>query len=164
MAAPLATALKEVDLNASDAAVVAAAAAVETTNDPTACSFCNKPKATKRCSKGPKKHPKCLKKIFCDSVCETQVCITKSGIRGVFFIGFITCLQSHKKKVEAVEAKPKEGTPNQEKEETEDKKNLKTEADRLKAAKAKKARKAANAAKKGNDGSFWWNNAVYASW
>ena len=63
------TALKKVDLNASDAAAVAAAT-TETTSDPTACSLCKKSKATKRCSK---RHAKCLKKIFCDSVCETQV-------------------------------------------------------------------------------------------
>ena len=69
MAASMDTALKKVDLNASDAAAVATAAS-ETTNDPTACSFCKKSKATKRCSK---RHAKCLKKIFCDSVCETQV-------------------------------------------------------------------------------------------
>ena len=69
MADNMDTALKKVDLNASDAVVVAAAAS-ETTNDPTACSFCKKSKATKRCSK---RHAKCLKKIFCDSICETQV-------------------------------------------------------------------------------------------
>ena len=69
MADNMDTALKKVDLNASDAVVVAAATS-ETTNDPTACSFCKKSKATKRCSK---RHAKCLKKIFCDSICETQV-------------------------------------------------------------------------------------------
>ena len=69
------TALKKVDLNAKDAAAVAAAAASETTNsDPTACSFCKKPKVTKRCLK---RHAKCLNKIFCDSVCETQVSLAQ---------------------------------------------------------------------------------------
>merc|ERR1712037_763994 len=31
------------------------------------CSFCKKPNPTKRCSK---RHPKCLKKMFCSETCE----------------------------------------------------------------------------------------------
>merc|ERR1719322_1498879 len=137
MADSVDTALRKVDLNAKDAAAVAAAATSETNkettanSDPTACSFCKKSKATKRCSK---RHAKCLKKIFCDSVCETQ---------------------AHKKKVEAPN---KEDSPPKD-----DEKLEKENGDDEKAAKAKKkkARKAANAGKKSNDGSFWWNNAVY---
>ena len=34
-----------------------------------ACNYCKKPGPTKRCSK---RHPKCLKKIFCDQNCETM--------------------------------------------------------------------------------------------
>ena len=32
------------------------------------CSFCHKPGPSKRCSK---RHPKCLKKMFCNETCET---------------------------------------------------------------------------------------------
>merc|ERR1712209_73798 len=31
------------------------------------CAFCKKPNPTKRCSK---RHPKCLKKMFCNETCE----------------------------------------------------------------------------------------------
>ena len=72
-------------------------------------------------------------------------------------------LQAHKKKIEGT---PKEDTPISGKEDEAgcDKKDAKAEAEKAAKAKKKKARKAANAGKKGNDGSFWWNNAVYASW
>ena len=33
------------------------------------CNFCKKEGPTKRCSK---RHPKCLKKLFCNSSCEEQ--------------------------------------------------------------------------------------------
>merc|ERR1712039_756349 len=107
------TALRKVDLNAKDAAAVAAAAAASdttketTASDPTACSFCKKSKATKRCSK---RHAKCLKKIFCDSVCETQ---------------------AHKKKVEAMikEDTPPKDDEKLEKENGDDKKDAKAEAE-----------------------------------
>merc|ERR1711971_211920 len=33
------------------------------------CAFCKKASPTKRCSK---RHPKCLKKMFCNEACETQ--------------------------------------------------------------------------------------------
>ena len=36
-------------------------------NGKLACAFCKKAEPTKRCSK---RHPKCLKKIFCDEACE----------------------------------------------------------------------------------------------
>ena len=116
-----ATALKEVDLNE------------KANEDSNSCSFCRKPNATKRCAK---RHSKCLKKLFCDKVCET------SG--------------HSKAKKAAQEEKEEEGEP-------EEKKDL-SEAEKVAKAKKKKAKKAALAAKKGQGGEFWWNNSVYASW
>ena len=40
---------------------------VQEENGKPACAFCKKAEPTKRCSK---RHPKCLKKIFCDEACE----------------------------------------------------------------------------------------------
>ena len=39
----------------------------EIENGKPACAFCKKAEPTKRCSK---RHPKCLKKLFCDEACE----------------------------------------------------------------------------------------------
>ena len=50
----------------------------------TGCATCNRSNPTKRCSK---RHAKCLKKLFCDSVCESA---------------------AHKKKTEAVVAENNE--------------------------------------------------------
>merc|ERR1712083_496956 len=49
-------ALKEQDQDENTTAVVT-------------CAFCKKASPTKRCSK---RHPKCLKKMFCNEACETQ--------------------------------------------------------------------------------------------
>ena len=55
-------ALKEVDLNTTETS-----SEVKVKIDQTACAYCSKTGAKKRCAK---RHPKCLKKIFCDEVCE----------------------------------------------------------------------------------------------
>merc|ERR1712112_18697 len=41
----------------------------ENTTAEVTCAFCKKASPTKRCSK---RHPKCLKKMFCNEACETQ--------------------------------------------------------------------------------------------
>jgi hypothetical protein len=76
MSESLSSALKEVDLNSKKISnkeeedVEAKKETSSTSSDPTACSSCSLANATKRCSK---RHAKCLKKLFCDKVCETQV-------------------------------------------------------------------------------------------
>ena len=106
----------------------------------TNCAFCSKEKATKRCSK---RHAKCLKKLFCDKICET------SGHR-----------------VKKPDPPPSEEAENAEEPSQENAEALakRQEQEKVMKAKKKKAKKAANAAKKGSDGQFWWNNSVFASW
>jgi hypothetical protein len=36
--------------------------------DPLSCCYCRKPNPSKRCSK---RHPKCIKKLYCNETCET---------------------------------------------------------------------------------------------
>ena len=114
-------ALKEVDLNKE-----------KEDGDPT-CDFCKKPNPTKRCSK---RHARCLKKMFCDKVCET------SGH-----------LKEKKKGSEEEEKKAVED------EDEGDKSASSSEAGKAAAkAKKKKARKAALASKR-EKGSEWINCA-----
>ena len=126
---PLGESLKQLDLNEESAAVII----------PT-CSHCGKDKPSKRCAK---RHPKCLKKIFCDEICEKR---------------------AHAPAPAPAPAKDEaaaQGEENQENAPTKDAKTLEAEAKAK--AKAKKARKAAKG-KSGGDGEFWWNNSVFASW
>ena len=105
------------------------------------CALCQKPNPVKKCSKS---HSRCKGKLFCDKNCE---------------------MSSHKEeKTKALEASAKlEAENSSEKDENEAKLAKEMEA----AAKAEKAKnkKAKKKNKKDhNDGEFWWNNSVYASW
>merc|ERR1719481_388785 len=64
-------------------------------NGSTVCSFCNKPDPTKRCSK---RHPKCLKRVFCNESCEMLSHKKKDD-----------CKKETKKKEDAKKKKPKAG-------------------------------------------------------
>eukprot|EP00091_Calanus_sinicus_P013839 TRINITY_DN3073_c0_g1_i1.p1 TRINITY_DN3073_c0_g1~~TRINITY_DN3073_c0_g1_i1.p1 ORF type:complete len:131 (+),score=70.68 TRINITY_DN3073_c0_g1_i1:67-459(+) len=44
------------------------------------CNFCKKDGPTKRCSK---RHPKCIKKLFCNTTCEEQAHKKKTPAGGV---------------------------------------------------------------------------------
>ena len=44
--------------------------------DALSCAFCKKTDSTKRCSK---RHPKCLKKMFCNDSCESRSHENKKG-------------------------------------------------------------------------------------
>jgi hypothetical protein len=106
-----------------------------TTIDP--CAFCYKPEPIKKCSKS---HSRCKGKLFCDKICETQ---------------------SHKKVVE--QPTTEEGAVNENDTENDLLEKQMSEAAKAEKAKKKKARKNGKAGTK-NDGEFWWNNSVYASW
>jgi len=108
------------------------------------CEHCHKPNPTKRCSK---RHPKCMKFMFCNEVCEK-----------------IVCQKVHQKK-KAVPPPTTDQTGNDENQQQSaaaaDEKKAKADAAAAAAAKAKK--KAAKKAKKtGNGGTtrisgeFWW--------
>ncbi len=62
-------ALKEVAINEKKSAADAAPEEKKpvVVSDPSACAHCAKGGATKRCAK---RHQKCLRKMFCDRVCE----------------------------------------------------------------------------------------------
>ena len=123
-------ALQQLDLNQEKEKEVEAEAVV-------VCAHCNRSNPSKRCSK---RHAKCMKKMFCDDVCEKG---------------------AHK-------VKPLPATIPEQDQEERDPNTKSTEADaeaKAKAkAKAKKARKAAKTKSGGGDGEFWWNNSVFASW
>ena len=46
------------------------------TTDALSCAFCKKTEPMKRCSK---RHPKCLKKMFCNDACESRSHENKKG-------------------------------------------------------------------------------------
>ena len=107
------------------------------------CAYCAKIGATKRCVK---RHAKCLKKLFCDEICEKAshkgllkktIDENKDHLNQVVDIGDDT--------IEADDSEAKV-------------------AEKALKAKKKKAKKAAAKGKKGSSDQFWWNNSVYASW
>merc|ERR1712170_301510 len=94
---------------------------------------------TKKCSKS---HSRGKRLFFCDKNCE---------------------LNHHKKEKEAEkEAQAKNVKENSENLDVLTKEM--SEAAKIEKAKKKKARKQAIKGKKENEGNFWWNNSVYASW
>ena len=106
------------------------------------CKFCEKASnPTKKCSKS---HSRCKGLLFCDKNCE---------------------LNHHKKEKEAEkEAQAKNVEENSENVENDVLTKEMSEAAKIEKAKKKKARKQAIKGKKENEGNFWWNNSVYASW
>ena len=94
------------------------------------CSYCNRSNPSKRCSK---RHTKCLKKLFCDKVCE----------------------QAAHKKVTVVSS---EGQENLQESTTTGHPDTKAKAaaDANKKKKDKKAKKKPNAGTTRCSGEFWW--------
>jgi hypothetical protein len=53
--------------------------------DPLSCCYCRKPNPSKRCSK---RHPKCIKKLYCNETCET---LSHKKKEASFFKGIRIC-------------------------------------------------------------------------